>query len=48
MEEAAEKYRGIPGSAGGFTREEVTFKENPDGEREEVSSGAGGHHPPGA
>jgi len=48
IEETAEKYRGIPGSAGGFTREEVTFKENPDGEREEAGSGAGGHHPPGA
>jgi hypothetical protein len=48
IEEAAEKYRGIPGSAGGFTREEVTFKENPDGgEREETGAGAGGHHPAG-
>jgi hypothetical protein len=47
IEEAAEKYRGIPGSAGGFTREEVTFKENPNGEREEAGAGAGGHHPAG-
>ena len=46
IEEAAEGYRRIPGSAGGFTREEV--KEHPDGKREEAGSGAGGHHPPGA
>jgi hypothetical protein len=25
----------------------VTFKENPDGEREEVGAGAGGHYPAG-
>jgi transposase InsO family protein len=48
VEEAAEKYRRIPGSAGGFTREEVTYKEHPNGEREEAGAGAGGHHPPGA
>jgi transposase InsO family protein len=48
VEEAAEKHRGIPGSAGGFIREKVIFKENPDGEGEEVSAGAGGGHPGGA
>jgi hypothetical protein len=26
----------------------VTFKENPDGEREEAGPGAGGNHPTGA
>jgi transposase InsO family protein len=47
IEEAAEKYRGIPGSAGGFSRETVTLKEHPDGEREEAGAGASGHHPAG-
>ena len=49
IEEAAEKYQGAPGSAGGFNREEVLeiFKENPDGEGEEVGTGAGGHYPAG-
>ena len=47
IEEAAEKYRGIPGSAGGFTGETVTLKEHPDGEREEAGAGAGSHHPAG-
>jgi transposase InsO family protein len=49
IEEAAEKYQGAPGSAGGFSREEVlaTLKENPDGEGEKVGAGAGIHHPAG-
>jgi transposase InsO family protein len=50
IEEAAEKYQGAPGSAGGFSREKAlgTLKENPDGEREKAGAGAGGHHPTGA
>jgi transposase InsO family protein len=50
IEEAAEKYQGAPGSAGGFTREKAlaTLKENPDGEGEEVGPGAGGYHSTGA
>ena len=48
IEEAAEKYQGAPGSAGGFNREKVTLKENPDGEGEKAGAGAGGHHPAGA
>src|SRR4030042_2340613 len=47
IEEAAEKYQGAPGSAGGFSREKVTLKENPDGEGEKAGAGAGGHHPAG-
>jgi len=47
IEEGAEKYRGIPGSAGSFTRETVTRKEHSDGEREEAGAGAGGHYPAG-
>jgi transposase InsO family protein len=49
IEEAAEKYQGAPGSAGGFSREKVlaTLKENPDGEGEKVGAGAGIHHPAG-
>jgi transposase InsO family protein len=45
IEEAAEKCQGAPGSAGGFHREKVIFKENPDGAREEVGAGAGSGHP---
>jgi transposase InsO family protein len=50
IEEAAEKYQGAPGSAGGFNREKAlaSFKENPDGEGEKAGAGAGGHHPTGA
>ncbi|RPJ42126.1 MAG: DDE domain-containing protein [Deltaproteobacteria bacterium] len=48
VEEASEKHPGIPGSAGGFIREKITFKENPDGRGEEVGEGAGGGHPGGA
>ena len=48
IEEAAEKYQGAPGSAGGFSREKVILKENPDGEGEKAGAGAGGHHPTGA
>jgi len=48
IEEAAEKYQGAPGSAGGFTREKVTLKESPDGEGEKAGAGAGGRHPTGA
>jgi len=47
IEEAAEKYRGIPGRVGGFTPETVIRKEHSDGEREEAGAGAGGHHPAG-
>jgi transposase InsO family protein len=49
IEEAAEKYQGAPGSAGGFNREKALeiFKENPDGEGEKVGTGAGGHYPAG-
>ena len=47
IEEAAERYRRIPGSAGGFTRETVIRKEHSDGEREEAGAGAGGRHPAG-
>ena len=50
IEEAAEKYQGAPGSAGGFSREKVlaTLKENSDGEGEKTGAGAGGHHLAGA
>ncbi len=50
MEEAAEKYQGVPGSAGGFHREKAlaTLKENPDGEGEEAGAGAGVHRSAGA
>jgi transposase InsO family protein len=48
VEAAAEKHRGIPGSAGGFTREKLICEENPDGRGEEVGAGAGGGHPYGA
>ncbi len=50
IEEAAEKYQGVPGSAGGVNREKAlaTLKENPDGEGEKVGAGAGSHHPTGA
>ena len=48
IEEAAEKYQGASGSAGGFSREKVILKEHPDGEGEEVGAGAGIHHPTGA
>ena len=50
IEEAAERYQGAPGSAGGFNREKAlaTLKENPDGEREKAGAGAGSHHPTGA
>jgi transposase InsO family protein len=48
IEAAAEKHRESPGSAGGFAREKLIFKENPDGRGEEVGAGAGGGHPDGA
>ena len=50
IEEAAEKYQGAPGSAGGFSGEKAlaTFKEDPDGEGEKAGAGAGGRHPTGA
>src|SRR5271157_1289785 len=50
IEEAAEKYQGAPGSAGGFSREKAlaTLKEDPDGEGEEAGARAGGHHLTGA
>ena len=48
VEKAAEKYQGASGSAGGFQREQVIFRENPDGEGEKAGAGAGGHHPAGA
>ena len=48
VEAAAEKHRGVPGSAGGFAREKLIFKENPDGRGEGVGAGAGGGHPDGA
>jgi len=50
IEEAAEKYQGAPGSAGGVNREKAlaTLKENPDGEGEKAGAGAGGHHSTGA
>jgi len=46
IEEAAEKYQGVPGSAGGFHREKAlaTLKENPDGEGEKAGAGAGVNH----
>lgn len=49
IEEAAEKYQGAPGSAGGFSREKAlaTLKEDPDGEGEKACTGAGIHHPAG-
>src|SRR5208337_4643683 len=45
IEEAAEKYQGAPGSAGGVNREKAlaTLKENPDGEGEKAGAGAGSH-----
>jgi transposase InsO family protein len=48
VEEAAEKYPGAPERTGGFPREKLIFKENPDGRGEEVGPGAGGDHPAGA
>jgi transposase InsO family protein len=47
VEEAAEEHSGI-GTCGSASREKIIFKENPDGEGEEVSAGAGGGHPGGA
>jgi transposase InsO family protein len=49
IEEAAEKYQGAPGSAGGVNREKAlaTLKEDPDGEGEKAGAGAGIHHPAG-
>jgi len=48
IEDAAEEHQGAPGRAGGFSREKVTSKENPDGEGEKAGAGAGGHHSAGA
>ncbi len=50
IEEAAEKYQGAPGSAGGFNREKAlaALKEDPDGEGEKACAGAGVGDSPGA
>src|SRR4030042_1873869 len=49
IEEAAEKYQGAPGSAGGFNREKglAALKEDSDGEGEKFGAGADIHHPAG-
>jgi transposase InsO family protein len=49
IEEAAEKYQGAPGSAGGFNREKglAALKEDSDGEGEKVGARADIHHPAG-
>lgn len=50
IEEAAEKYQGVPGSAGGCSGEKslVIIKENLDGEGEKAGAGSGVDHPTGA
>jgi len=50
IEEAAEKYQGVPRSAGGCSGEKslAILKENPDGEGEKVGTGSGVDHSAGA